>query len=314
MVHWMAWGTSALTCRLLHTISGHYYKRYIENGFEHYLVNIYLLVLVTIGKLFVNPSFNFNMTLVAFAFTNSVYPYWQIKSQEMLPDSSYTALITHSDPIFLTLISPLIVGAENRLSMLYPIYCMTAGKLLIIHYDNPYMRIAVDEESLQEELQQPILHDKILTTKQLGFASLSLACVVTKDVVLGEMALSQIALSDIIFIHQVMALMFSLIYKYEKKTKNTIVYYENAGNLKDYVVSTVLLLNNGLINYFYIASLYNCYTDIPNPGYAKMFVGFYIPALWCYKFGVSERECNEYYIGGYYCYVLALFGLVYFGR
>ena len=314
MVHWIAWGTSALVCRLLHTINGKYHKRYIENGFEHYLMNAYLLVLVTIVKLFINPSFSFNMSLVTFGVTNAVYPYWINKAQEMLPESSYPTLITHSDPILLTIISPVIMGSDNKLSILFPIYCMTIGKLLIIHYDNPYMRIAVDEESLQEELQQPMLHDKVLTHKQIGFSSLSLGCIVIKDIVLVKMAIAQTSISDIIFMHQIIAFLLSLVYKYEKKTKNNIVYYDSIGNTQTYIVSTISLLNNGLLNYFYIASLYRCYVDIPNPGYAKMFVGFYIPALWCYKLGISERECNEYYIGGYYCYFLALFGLVYFGR
>ena len=174
MVHWMAWGTSALSCRLLHTINDSYCKKYIENGFEHYWMNAYLLVLVTVGKLFVNPTFSVNICLVTFGFTNTVYPFWIRKAQEILPDSSYPTLITHSDPILLTTISPLIIGCENRLSILYPIYCMAVGKLLIIHYDNPYMRIAADEESLQDELQRPILHDRILTHKQIGFASLAL--------------------------------------------------------------------------------------------------------------------------------------------
>ena len=231
----------------------------------------------------------------------------------MLPESSYTTLITHSDPIFLTTITPLIIGSENRLSILYPIYCMTVGKLLIIHYDNPYMRIAVDEESLQNELQQPILHNKILAHKQIGFACLALVCIVTKDIILGEMALANTPISDILFIHQIIAFL-SLVYKCARNTENKIVYYEGVGSQQTHIVSTILFLNNGLLNYLYILSLYNCYYDIPNLGYAKMFVDFYVPALWCYKLGASERECNEYYIGGYYCYFLAFFGLVYFGR
>ena len=310
----MAWGTSALCSRCLHSATAEYSKKYIQNGFEHYLVNIYLFVVVTIGKLFLNPTFNMSSMVVAFGVTNTLYPYWLNKAREILPDSSYPTLITHADPILLTVISPLAFGSDNRLAMLYPIYCMTVGKLLMIHYDNPYMRIAVDEESLQEELQQPILHDRLTTNKHLGFACLSLSCIVVKDVLLGYMAISNIAISDIIFSHQLSALVLSLVYKRQNDVAPMLVYNEGIGDVKTYTVSTVLLLNNGLINYLYIASLYSCYSNIPNMGYAKMFVNFYIPTLWCYKIGASQRECNEYYIGGYYCYFLALCGVIYFGR
>ena len=153
----MAWGTSALCSRCLHSATAEYSKKYIQNGFEHYLVNIYLFVVVTIGKLFLNPTFNMSSMVVAFGVTNTLYPYWLNKAREILPDSSYPTLITHADPILLTVISPLAFGSDNRLAMLYPIYCMTVGMLLMIHYDNPYMRIAVDEESLQEELQQLLM-------------------------------------------------------------------------------------------------------------------------------------------------------------
>ena len=128
MVHWMAWGVSALSSRLFHVASANYYKKYIQNGFEHYLVNIYLLILVTFGKLFVNSSFNMNATVIAFGLTNTLYPYWINKAYEILPDSSYSTLITHSDPIILTTITPLLINSENRLPILFPIYCMTIGK------------------------------------------------------------------------------------------------------------------------------------------------------------------------------------------
>ena len=75
------------------------------------------------------------------------------------------------------------------------------------------MRIAIDDESLQEELQQPILNDKVLTKKHIGFASISLMCIVTKDVLLGHMALTNINLSDIFFTHQLCAFLLSLVYK-----------------------------------------------------------------------------------------------------
>ena len=310
----MVWGMSALSTRSLHAIGADYSKKYIQNGFEHYLVNIYLFVLATAGKLLFNPVFRMNSTVIAFGLSNTLYPYWINKARQILPDSSYPMLITNADPVILTTISPLVFASDNRLAMLYPIYCMTVGKLLIIHYDNPYMRIAVDEESLQEELQQPILHDKLSTNKHLGFACLSLSCIVTKDVLLGHMAAASVAISDIIFWHQLFALLLSLVYKHQNSVSSTLLYNEDIADVKTYSASTVLLFNNGLINYFYITSLYYCYSDIPNMGYAKMFASFYIPAVWSYKLSVSERHCNEYYIGGYYCYLLAFFGLMYFGR
>ena len=314
MVHWMAWGTSALTSRFMHVTASSWCKTYINNSFEHYLVNAYLFVLVVVGKLCLNPTFSTEMMPILFGLSNTLYPYWINKAIEILPDSSYPALITHSDSIILTSISPLIFGSDNRLAMLYPIYCMTIGKLLIIHYDNPYMRIAVDEESLQEELQRPILRDRLETSKHIGFACLSLSCIVVKDTLLAFMSHNRVAISDIIFSHQLFALILSLLYKHQNKVAPMLVYNEGVGDAKTYVASTVLLLNNGLVNYLYIVSLYNCYNDIPNMGYAKLFASFYIPVFWCYKLSISERHCNEYYIGGYYCYVLAFLGLVYFGR
>ena len=314
MVHWMAWGVSALSSRLFHVASANYYKKYIQNGFEHYLVNIYLLILVTFGKLFVNSSFNMNATVIAFGLTNTLYPYWINKAYEILPDSSYSTLITHSDPIILTTITPLLINSENRLPILFPIYCMTIGKLLIIYYDNPYMRIAVDDESLQEELQQPILNNKVLTNKYIGFSSISLLCIVTKDVLLGHMSLVNVDISDIIFTHQLFAFLLSLVYKQHNNIEPMLTYYDDIGDSKQYIISTIMLFNNGIVNYFYIASLYYCYSNIPNIGYAKMMVSFYVPCFWCYRLGISERECNEYYIGSYYCYFLGLFGLLYFGR
>ena len=113
MVHWMAWGTSALFSRFLHMTSADYSKKYIQNGFEHYLVNIYLFALVALGKLFFNPTFSIDSTVVAFGVSNTLYPYWINKAKEILPDSSYPTLITHADPIILTIICPLAFGSEN---------------------------------------------------------------------------------------------------------------------------------------------------------------------------------------------------------
>ena len=44
---------------------------------------MYLLLLVTVGKLFVNPSFNMNTTIIAFGVTNTLYPYWINKARDI---------------------------------------------------------------------------------------------------------------------------------------------------------------------------------------------------------------------------------------
>jgi len=314
MVHWLVWGSVGLTSRLLHNVGHNYYNMYITNGFNNCLVNIYLFAIVFTTKLIVNPVFYFDKTLIIFGVTSTIYPYWVNKANELIPHSPYPLLITHTDPIILTAISPIIFGSSNRIAMLFPIYCMTIAKLLIIYYDNPYSRIAMDEESLQEELQQPLLHDRVLSNIHIGFSAMSLGCIVGKDVSLGIMANDGIAISDILLMHQAFAVFFSLFYKFYKNVAVGLIYIDDEPTRQEHIIPVVILFNNDLIKFLYIFSLYNCYLDIPNNGYAKLFMNFYIPLLWCLKLEMNERHCNEYYISSYYCYFLSLFGLLYFGR
>ena len=314
MVHWLVWGSAGLTTRLLHNVGSNYCNIYITNGFGNCLVNLYLLIIVLVMKLIVNPSFYFDSNLIIFGITSTVYPYWINKANEIIPNSPYPLLITHSDPIILTAISPIVFGSSNRLSMLYPIYCMVVAKLLIIYYDSPYSRIAMDEESLQEELQRPLLRDKVLSSMHIGYSVMSLGCIVGKDVSLGMLAINNVSISDVLLVHQMFSMFFSLLYKFYRNVAVNIVYTEDEPNMHDHLVPTLVLFNNDIFKFLYIHSLYGCYIDIPNNGYAKLFVNFYIPLMWCAKFETNERHCNEYSISSYYCYFLSLFGLVYFGR
>ena len=313
MTHWLVWGSSALVSRVLHSHSNDYCNKHITNCFENYAINIYLFFIVTVGKLILNSTFYMDGKILLFGVTNAIYPYLINKAHEIAPDSVYPILITHTDPLFLVVLSPVMFGSENRLSILIPIFCMTVAKQLMVHYDNPYTRIAVDEESLQEELQQPLLRDRLLSNAHIGFSGLALTCIITKDVTLAYITTSDAGISDILFTYQAFALIFSGFYKYYNNDHIQIMYDIENGYAHN-LLSFFLLFNKGLINYIYIFSLYNCYTDIPNIGYAKLFVNFYMPGLLCVKMGNGDRHCTDPHIGAYYCYFISLFGLVYFGR
>lgn len=313
MAHWLVWGSSALVFRFCHAYSTDFYKTYISNGFENHAVNAYLLLIATACKMLTGTPLYLDARLVVFGLANTLHPYWTNRARELSPSSPYTTLVTHSDALFLMPLSSVMFGSDNRFYMLCPVFSMVLAKQLMVHRENPYTRIAVDEESLRDDLQQPLLEGEAAPHLHLGFSGLSLVCIVVKDVTLGSLALDGLSIVDILFVHQVCALALALFYKYYKDRRVEII---NSGPRPDYasnIVSLGLLFHHGLINYMYVASLYLAYTAIPNIGYAKLLTNLYIPIMWCARLDVDDQRCTDAQCGACWCYVVSAVGILYFG-
>lgn len=314
MINWVVWSSVAMTCRILHTIGKDYHSDIIVNGFENTTVNVYLFLVVCVVKLSINPTFYIDGNLILFGVANSLYPYWINKAKKLSPQSLYTDIIIHSESGFLIVLSPVLLNSVNRISFLLPIFFMMFGQTTMLYYDSPYARIAVDEESLQEELIEPLLRDKILDNLHIGFSTLSLGCIITKDIALGNIITTSANISDVLFFHQLFALSFSLFYKYYKHNSHLIIYEEPLGDVNKNVAATCILFNNGFVNFCYLSSVYSSFIVAPNIGYSKLFINLYMPVLLCVKIKNGERFCHAHYIGSYYCYILAFSAIIYFGR
>jgi hypothetical protein len=314
MIQWLLWSSVALTCRTYHTICNDYHRDIIVNGFENTIVNAYLFLLVCAVKLSINPTFYIDGNLILFGVANTLYPYWINKAKELNHKSLYTGIIMYSESGFLIVLSPIFLNCVNRTSFLLPIFCMMFGHTTMLFYDNQYSLIATDEESLQTELTEPLLRDQILDNLHIGFSTLSLGCIITKDIALGRIITTSANISDVLFFHQLFALLFSLFYKHYKNNDNIIIYNEPLGDLQKNVIATCILFNNGFVNFCYISSVYSSFIVAPNIGYSKLFINLYVPVLLCVKIHHGDRFCHAHYIGSYYCYILALTSIVYFGR
>ena len=293
---------------LTKSISDDYIIQFIHNKNTNLINSILPMFFLLLYKLLCFSPIVFNIDLLVYAFIHNLSIFTIEKSKSLIT-SEPNALIIQSLNIIPTTIYCYYTSSEFDMRMSIPIV-MTCGVVYTMwYYNNQYMQISTDEETLSKSLLE-----NVNQRKYIFMAVISGGLFSCKDIILKNLIIKNYHFVDIILIFYFVNFTITPIYckleNYQLSLSYIDNYEKNSNNLKATIFYVFSIFADYLSFYNFLSAIY--FTN--NISYPRLLENNRLLLEIPISYIIYDKSSHPLQIIAGGINILSLFLLMYFGR